>query len=310
MPASLLRKVLGGDPQAWLDGGMTWDLSRLADQTGRRWLITGATRGLGEATAHAAAEAGATLVIPARNTERAKELAVEWGGGHEVVPIDLSSLEAIRAAAEAIDGDIDVLVNNAGTMTRRREETDDGFEKVLGTNFLGPFAFTNLLLPQVRDRVVILSSEAHRTGKLHHRDPHYRRRRWTIGAAYNQSKLADMLWGLALSRRLRGSGVGVQLVHPGWVPTDIYSTIGGDRVERAIGMLAKPVGQSADQGALSTLFAATEDIPECSYVGPDGMAGMRGMPSLLGRSAAASDPREAEWAWGFAVRETETDLEL
>lgn len=287
---------------------MSWDLTRLPNQKGRRWLITGATRGLGEATAHAAAEAGATLILPARDTARATELAAEWGGGHEVVHLDLSSMSSIRAAAGSIGGDIDVLVNNAGTMTRRREETEDGFERVLATNFLGPFAFTNLLLPQVRDRVVILASEAHRSGVLHHRDPHYRRRRWTVTASYNQSKLADMLWGLELSRRLRGSGVGVHLVHPGWVPTDTYARIAGDRFERALGVLSKPVSQSTDQGALSTLFAATADIPECSYVGPDGLASMRGAPSLLGRSAAASDPREAEWAWGFAVRETEIDL--
>ncbi len=280
----------------------------MPNQKGRRWLITGATRGLGEATAFAAAEAGATLILPSRNIERAQELNIELGGRHEVVHLDLASMEMIRDTANAITGDIHVLVNNAGTMTRRREETEDEFEKVLGINFLGPFALTNLLMPQVKDRVVIMASDAHKSGELHHRDPHYRRRKWTIAGAYSQSKLADMLWGLALSRRLRGTGIGVQLVHPGWVPTDIYNTIASDRWERAISMLVKPVGHSPDEGALSTLFAATADIPECSYVGPDGLAGMRGSPSLLGRSAMASDPREAEWAWDFATRETETDI--
>jgi NAD(P)-dependent dehydrogenase (short-subunit alcohol dehydrogenase family) len=280
----------------------------MPSQKGRRWLITGATRGLGEATAFAAAEAGATLILPSRDLARAEELNAELGGRHEIVHLDLAGLDMIRETAKAITGDIDVLVNNAGTMTRRREETEDGFERVLGINFLGPFALTNLLLPQVRRRVVIMASDAHRTGSLHHRDPHFRRRKWSIAGAYSASKLADMLWGLALSRRLRGTGLDVHLVHPGWVPTDIYNTIASDRWEKAISWLVKPVGHSPDEGALSTLFAATADIPECSYVGPDGLAGMRGSPSLLGRSAMASDPREAEWAWDFAVRETGIDI--
>lgn len=285
-----------------------WTLTDLPDQTGRRWLITGATNGLGEATARAVAAAGATLVLPARRTERAEELNRQWGGHHEVVHLDLSSLASVRRAAASIDGDIDVLVNNAGTITKRREETDDGFEKMLGVNFLGPFAFTNLLLPQVQKRVVIVASDAHQGAHLHHEDPHFRRRRWSIIKGYGQSKLADMLWGLGLSQRLSGTGIGVQLVHPGWVLSNLQSAVGNKAAERLITAVSRPIAQSADKSALCTLFAATTELPQCSYVGPDGLRALRGWPSLIGRSAEASDMRVAHQTWELGVRETGTDL--
>lgn len=285
-----------------------WTLTDLPDQTGRRWLITGATNGLGEATARAVAAAGATLVLPARRTERAEELNRQWGGHHEVVHLDLSSLASVRRAAASIDGDIDVLVNNAGTITKRREETDDGFEKMLGVNFLGPFAFTNLLLPQVQKRVVIVASDAHQGAHLHHEDPNFRRRRWSIIKGYGQSKLADMLWGLGLSQRLSGTGIGVQLVHPGWVLSNLQSAVGNKAAERLITAVSRPIAQSADKSALCTLFAATTELPQCSYVGPDGLRALRGWPSLIGRSAEASDMRVAHQTWELGVRETGTDL--
>ncbi len=278
----------------------------MPDQTGKRWLITGATNGLGQATARAAAAAGATLIIPARRPARAQELNREWGGHHQVVELDLASLDSVRAAAEAISDDIDVMINNAGVVTRRREETEDGFEKALGVNFLGPFAFTNLLLPQVRDRIVIVGSDAHQGAHMDLDDPHLRRR-WSIFASYGQSKLADMLWGLALSKRLDDSDVSVQLVHPGWVLSNLQSAVGNQTIERIMSTISRPIAQSAEKSALCNLFAATADLPECSYVGPDGLKGLRGWPSLIGRSAEASDPRQAGRVWDLGVRETGTD---
>ncbi len=285
-----------------------WTLAEMPDQTGRRWLITGATNGLGLATAQAAAAAGATLVLPARRTERAEELNQEWGGRHEVVHLDLASLESVRKAAASITGDIDVLVNNAGVITRHREETDDGFEKMIGTNFLGPFAFTNLLVPQVRERVVIVASDAHQGAQMHLDDPYFLRRKWSIIAGYGESKLADMLWGLGLSSRLRDRHVGVQLVHPGWVLSNLQSAVGNKTVEQVITTLSTPFAQSANKSALCNLFAATAELPECSYVGPDGLKALSGWPTLLGRSTAASDPRMADELWDLGVRETGTDI--
>ncbi|MGV8847568.1 SDR family NAD(P)-dependent oxidoreductase [Tessaracoccus sp.] len=281
-----------------------WTLADLPDQTGKRWLITGATNGLGEATARAAAAAGASLILPARRVERAEQLNQEWGARHEVIHLDLASLDSVREAAASITGDIDVLINNAGTITRRREETEDGFEKMLGVNFLGPFALTQLLLPQVRDRIVIVASDAHQKAHLDLDDPHFHRRRWSIFGSYGQSKLADMLWGLTLSKRCGGSGVGVQLVHPGWVLSNLQSAVGNKTLERIITTLSRPIAQSADRSALCSLFAATMGLPECSYVGPDGFKALRGWPSLIGRSANASDLRQGDALWEFAVRET------
>lgn len=283
-----------------------WTLADMPDQTGQRWLITGATNGLGLATAQAAAAAGATLVLPARRVERAEELNHQWGRRHEVVHLDLVSLDSVRRAAASITGDIDVLVNNAGAVSRYREETEDGFEKLIGTNFLGPFAFTNLLLPQVRRRIVIVASDAHRGAQMHLEDPHFRNRKWGIISGYGESKLADMLWGLGLSRRLRDSDVDVQLVHPGWVLSNLQSAVGSRTAEKVITAVSKPFAQSAQKSALCNLFAATVDLPECSYVGPDGFKALSGWPSLLGRSAAASDPGVAEALWEFAQSETNT----
>ncbi len=278
----------------------------MPDQTGKRWLITGATNGLGLATAQAAAAAGATLILPARRVERAEELNREWGGQHEVVHLDLASLDSVRKAAASITGDIDVLVNNAGVVTRRREETADGFEKMIGTNFLGPFAFTNLLLPQVKDRIIIVASNAHLGAEISLDDPHFRSRKWSIIAGYGESKLADMLWGLELSRRLRETDVSVQLVHPGWVLSNLQSAVGNKTAEKIITAVSTPFAQSARKSALCTLFAATADLPECSYVGPDGFRALTGWPSLIGRSVAASNPQQAEALWNMAERETST----
>ncbi|WP_425310471.1 SDR family NAD(P)-dependent oxidoreductase [Ammonicoccus fulvus] len=285
-----------------------WTAADLPDQTGRRWLITGATHGLGLATARLAAAAGATLVLPARNRARAESVNSELGRRHEVVDLDLADLGKVRTAAAAIIGGIDVLVNNAGSITASRRETADGFEWMLGVNFLGPFAFTNLLAPQVRDRVVIVGSNAHTAARMNLDDPHFRRRRWRVADAYGASKLADLLWGLALERRLRGRGVGVQLTHPGWVMSNMQNTTGHPRLGRAITVATTPVAQSAEKSALTTLFAATMDLPPASYVGPDGRMHLHGWPSLIGRSAEASDPRLAERVWQFAVAETGVDL--
>ncbi|MGI9586737.1 MAG: SDR family NAD(P)-dependent oxidoreductase, partial [Dietzia maris] len=166
------------------------------------------------------------MILAVRDTERGRQVAAQLPGETRVVDVDLASLESVRRAAgeltgvgggdaegragglagEKADGEveqIDVLVNNAGAITPRRCETADGLEMLLGVNVLGPFLLTNLLLPLVRRRVVIVASNAHKRGSFDVDDPHCRRRRWTPAAAYSQSKLGDMLWGLALDQRLR-----------------------------------------------------------------------------------------------------------
>lgn len=287
----------------------------LPDLTGQTWLITGSTSGVGLETARAAAGRGARVILAVRDTARGREVAAELPGEARVVELDLASRDSVRRAAAELTGDggepIDVLVNNAGTITPARRETTDGFEMLLGVNVWGPFLFTNLLLPQVRRRIVVVGSNAHRAASFDFDDPHFRNRRWTSGQAYAQSKLGDMLWGLALDQRLRdgraeagAAGVDVQLTHPGWAATNISNATGNAAIDRVITGVCSLFAQPAAQAALTTLFAATRPLPPCSYTGPDAMRNLRGIPTLIGRSAEASDPVVADRLWALAERET------
>jgi NAD(P)-dependent dehydrogenase (short-subunit alcohol dehydrogenase family) len=277
----------------------------MPSQAGRTWLITGATSGVGLEAAKAASRAGATLVLAVRNVARGEAVVASLSGPATVVELDLGSLASVRRAAEATP-EVDVLVNNAGRVTTRRQETDDGFECLLGTNALGPFAYTNLVASKVADRVVIVGSDSHKSGVLDFVDPYFIHRKWTTSAAYSQSKLADMVWGLGLSRRF--TRVSVQLCHPGWAGTGISNVTGNDRLDSLVTGANKLIGQPAWRGALPTLFAATQDLPNCSYTGPDAWLGQRGYPALVGRSSAASDPVLATTWWQFAAEATGTDL--
>ena len=296
----------------------------LPDLTGQTWLVTGATNGVGLETVRAASRHGARVILAVRDTARGQEVASELPGATRVVELDLVSLTSVRRAAGELcdDGEagpeqIDVLINNAGTITPRRRETADGFEMLLGVNVLGPFLFTNLLLPLVRWRVVIVGSNAHKAATFDFDDPHFRRdpahggRRWNPAGAYSRSKLGDMLWGLALDARLRdgraeagAAGVDVQLTHPGWAATNLSNATASAALNRVITGVSSVFAQPAEQAALTTLFAAPRDLPPCSYTGPDAMSHMRGMPTLIGRSPEASDPAVAERLWEFAESET------
>ncbi|MGF0226992.1 SDR family NAD(P)-dependent oxidoreductase [Dietzia natronolimnaea] len=287
----------------------------IPDLTGQTWLITGATSGVGLETARSASDRGARVVLAVRDTGRGHQVADSLPGPSRVVELDLASLGSVRRAAAELRGGeaepIDVLVNNAGAITPRLRETADGVEMLLGVNVLGPFLFTNLVLPGVRRRVVIVGSNAHKAATFDLDDPHFRRRRWTPAAAYAQSKLGDMLWGLALDQRLRDgraeaavAGVDVQLTHPGWAATGITNASGNAVVDTMITRVCSVFAQPASQAALTTMFAATRPLPPCSYTGPDGLRNLRGMPTLIGRSAEASDPEIAERLWQFAEAET------
>lgn len=279
----------------------------LPDLSGQTWLVTGATNGIGREAARAASRAGARILLTARDATRGTALADELGNAR-VIDVDFADLARVRAGAGQVDEDVDVLIDNAGRAARQREETKDGFEAVMGTNVHGPFAFTNLVADRVKHRIVITGSNAHLAGKLDLDDLHLRRRRWTMAQAYAQSKLADMLWGLELERRMRPRGVGVYLVHPGWVLTNIQNQTGSARLDAAITRVSAMIAQSPVDGAKGLLMAATTDLPSGSYLGPTGMKQLRGEPVLLGRSAAASDPELARRLWEKLAAETGTDL--
>lgn len=285
----------------------------IPDQTGRTWLVTGATNGVGREVARAAARAGARLIVPARDESRGREVVDEltrMGAEARRLQLDLADLGSVRACAEAITEDIDVLVNNAGAVTPKRRETSDGFELMLGTNFLGPFALTNLLAPRLRERVVIVGSDVHKSGRIDGADPHFRHRRWSIPAAYGQSKLADLLWARALQRRFeeQNRSVRVTTAHPGWALTNLQNATNSQRLNRLVTRVCSFLAQSAEDGARPVLEAAVGDYDVLSYLGPDGFGSLRGEPTLLQPSALARDDDAAEAVWQLGVRETGIDL--
>ena len=240
-----------------------------------------------------------------RNTAKGEEAARTIDGDTDVRHLDLADLASVRAFAETIHDDVDVLINNAGVMNVPLAHTADGFEMQIGTNHLGHFALTNLLLPRITDRVVVVASGAHRYGKIRLDDLN-----WEQGykrhAAYGQAKLANVLFMAELQRRLDAAGSSVRSVgaHPGWASTNLQSR-SGNRIEDGLMSVGNRLfAQTGEMGAEPTLFAATQDIPGNSYVGPDGRFEMRGHPTLVSRSKAATDEATARELWTLSERLT------
>jgi NAD(P)-dependent dehydrogenase (short-subunit alcohol dehydrogenase family) len=281
-------------------------------QDGRTFVVTGANSGIGLWAARDLARAGAHVVLAVRDAARGEQAAATIDGETEVRQLDLADLDSVRAFAEQWDGELDVLVNNAGVMATPQSRTKDGFELQIGTNHLGHFALTNLLLPHVTDRVVTVSSGAHRGGSIRFDDLNWERRRYQRWLAYGQSKLANLLFTLELQRRLAESGSDVRAVaaHPGWAATNLQSHTGSAIQNGLMAIGNRLWAQSDEMGALPTLYAATQDIPGGSYVGPDGLAEQRGHPRLVGRSKAASDGESARRLWELSEELTGTAFPL
>jgi NAD(P)-dependent dehydrogenase (short-subunit alcohol dehydrogenase family) len=268
-------------------------------------IVTGATSGVGRATVAALAGAGARLVLAVRNQAKGDVVAADLGRDRpetrvEVRTLDLADLSSVRRFAADWTDPVDVLINNAGVMATRRTETVDGFELQLGTNHLGHFLLTTLLLPQITDRVVTVASDAHRWAHLDLEDPQWERRRYRAFGAYGQSKLANLLFTLELDRRLRSSGRRAIAVHPGWVRSNIGIGEHGSAAATLSRGLGSVFGQTAEDGARPSLVAATGDLPGGSYVGPDGRSGNRGTPTLIGRSSEAADAVLAARLWALS----------
>jgi NAD(P)-dependent dehydrogenase (short-subunit alcohol dehydrogenase family) len=278
-----------------------WSLTDIPDQTGRTAVVTGANSGLGIATVEALAAAGAHVVLAVRDPRRGEAAAAGVHGSVEVRRLDLADLASVREFAAGWQGDLDLLVNNAGVMNIPEASTKDGFEMQFGTNHLGHFALTNLLLPHITDRVVSVSSGAHRmpgSPRIHF-DNLNLSGEYAPMKAYSQSKLANLLFILELQRRLTESGSAVRALaaHPGYAATNLQSH-DGSSVRRALMKVGNRfLAQDNRAGALPTLYAAVQDLPGASYVGPDGTGEMRGDPTLVGRSQAASDPVAARRLW-------------
>jgi NAD(P)-dependent dehydrogenase (short-subunit alcohol dehydrogenase family) len=290
-----------------------WSPGRLGNLTGKRIIVTGATNGVGLGTARLLARAGAHVILAVRNTELGAQRAAEIGGSTAVVKLDLADLSSVRAFPGLLDDDVDILINNAGAVVQHRIETVDGFELTIGTNLLGPFALTNLLLPRVRSQIINVGSDAHKSATLRLDDMHLRSHRWAAYPAYARSKLAVMLWGLELDRRLRAaqSPVSTQLTHPGWVSSNLSHVSEKPLMagfHRVVTVLADRFGNDIEEGAAPTLYCISEPIPPGSYVGVDGRLGLSGGPVLTGRSTVACDYQAAAKVFEFAEKETGTSL--
>jgi NAD(P)-dependent dehydrogenase (short-subunit alcohol dehydrogenase family) len=288
----------------------TWTADDIPDQRDRLAVVTGANTGLGFETARLLAEHGASVVLAVRDVDKGKHAAARIadtvpGANLSVQHLDLTSLESIRAAAyelRATHPRIDLLINNAGVMYTPKQTTHDGFELQFGTNHLGHFALTGLLLEQMLpvsgSRVVTVSSTGHRIRAQINFDDLQSDRSYNRVAAYGQSKLANLMFTYELDRRLSGTGTGIAVAaHPGGANTDLARNM--PTALRGITDALTPLfAQSAAMGALPTLRAATDpSVRGGHYYGPDGFLHTRGHPTLVESSKQSHDQTIQRRLW-------------
>ena len=286
-----------------------WTVEDMPDQAGRTILVTGANSGLGLRSAEALASRGARVLMGCRNQEKAavaletvKNAAAD--AAPEVMPLDLADLDDVRACAKQLTDkldQLDVLMNNAGVMAIPHQRTKQGFEMQFGTNHLGHFALTGLLLPILRragaPRVVSVSSIVHRAARIRFND--WEEKGYSRWFPYIQSKLANLLFTSELQRRATAADADLLAVaaHPGYAATSLSS--GLPTVYRLGAKVSDRLFAQPDRmGALPQLYAATmQDVGPDDYWGPDGFMERRGWPKRVGRSRAASDGDAARRLW-------------
>jgi hypothetical protein len=299
-----------------------WSVADIPDLSGRTVVITGANSGLGFEAATALAGAGAHVVLACRDQVKGRAAEAEIRARHPrasttLMPLDLSSLADVRRFAEATLAAcprIDVLMNNAGVMALPYRQTADGFEMQFGTNHLGHFALTGLLLGRLRAtpgaRVVTVSSGAHRMGRIRFDDPHWQQgyRKW---GAYGQSKLANLLFAYELQRRLAAAGSDVISVaaHPGYAATNLQAAgprmQGSPLLERLMDLGNTLFAQGAGMGALPQLYAAVAPgVRGGDYIGPDGLGELWGHPRTVTSNRRSRDVEAARRLWALSEQLT------
>lgn len=303
---------------------MHWSTENIPDQTGRTFVVTGANSGLGYVTTRELARHGGHVIMAVRDESKGRRAlealhAEQPDANLELRPLDLSDLDSVREFAEGViraPGKVDVLVNNAGVMMGPRSVTKQGFERQFGTNHLGHFAVTGLLLQTLKagtdPRVVTLSSAMHKRGSIHFDDLDLQRH-YSPAAAYAQSKFANVLFGLELDRRLRAAGVPMLsvLAHPGYAATNLQTAVTGGLVKVGMQISNRLFAQSAAQGALNQLYAATAaEVRSGQFIGPDGVAEMRGYPTVVQPIAAARNAQSAGRLWEISEERTGVSFDL
>jgi len=299
---------------------VTWRTDQIPDLTGAWALVTGASSGLGQQVSLELARHGASVMLAGRDEEGLRTRAASIrkdvpSADLRTLRLDLADLSQVRRAAEEVLDSyeqLDLLFANGGVMAPPQRRTADGFELQIGTNHLGHFAFTGLVLPALLAtphgaRVVVTSSYAHRVAKtidLSSLTPGGDHRPYQRWRSYGESKLANLLFMLELQRRSMASDLSLTSVaaHPGYAATDLQESgpaMGGATMgSRAFAVLNRTVAQPAEHGAWPLLMAGTQPgLPGGSYVGPGAMFEQRGRPRLVGMSSAASDPALASRLW-------------
>lgn len=291
-----------------------WSASDIPDLSGKRFVITGATSGIGLEAARELVRAGGEIIIAARNPIKAERTVLALGRERSSwVECDVSSLDSVRSAARKINGEFDVLILNAGIMAIPFTSNEDGFEMQMATNHLGHFALAALLKDQITSRVVTVSSSAHRMGDFGSGSLDEISSRiiaeeikdsYSPWKVYGTSKLANMLFGFELERRARANDLQFtsMVVHPGYADTNLQyvaaDLTGDQNRKKAISWMNRLMAQDASMGALPTLAAATiEDLHGGALVGPDGFLEMRGHPRLSRARSLAYDQQLASNLW-------------
>jgi NAD(P)-dependent dehydrogenase (short-subunit alcohol dehydrogenase family) len=287
----------------------SWTAADLPSFAGRSVIVTGANSGLGEVTARELARVGAQVVLAVRNTGKGEAAARNMTGDVEVRRLDLQDLASVRQFADGVDT-VDVLINNAGVMAVPHGLTTDGFEIQIGTNHLGHFALTNLLLPKITDRVVTVSSLLHWMGYVSLRDLNWTSRPYSAWVAYGQSKLANLMFTSELQRRLEtvGSPLRALAAHPGYSHTNLQGRSGRRVGDALMNWGTRLLATDADFGARQTLYAASQDLPGNTFIGPS--FGMAGRSRPVGRSPLARRAGTATALWELSERLTETKFPL
>jgi NAD(P)-dependent dehydrogenase (short-subunit alcohol dehydrogenase family) len=286
-----------------------WTAADLPSFAGRTVIVTGANSGLGLVTARELARVGAKTILAVRNLDKGTQAAATMSGDVEVRRLDLQDLASVREFAGGVES-VDVLVNNAGIMAVPYAQTVDGFESQIGTNHLGHFALTNLLLPRITDRVVSVSSMFHWIGRINLRDLNWKSRPYSAWGAYAQSKLANLLFTSELQDRLDSAGSPVRAfaAHPGYSDTNLQGHSAGRISGALMNVGNRLMATDADFGARQTLYAASQDLRGNTYIGP--RFGQMGRTQPVGRSPRARNTTTAAGLWELSEQLTDTKFSL